>query len=85
MIIIIINNEIAERPVQLAGARAAGRSAEGPGSPWLARSGLDWLDLAAQGAQLERPGRPATRRPARPGCQRSRWAPCNARPARFGC
>ena len=35
-----INNEIA-------GARSAGRPAERPGSPWLARSGLDWLDLLA--------------------------------------
>ena len=34
-------------PVHLAGARSAGRSAGRPGSPWLARCGLDWLDLAA--------------------------------------
>ena len=31
-------------------AQSAGRPAKRPGPPWLARSGLNWLDLAAAGA-----------------------------------
>ena len=38
------------RAGQLGFARSAGRPAKRPGPPWLARSGLNWLDLAAPGA-----------------------------------
>ena len=53
-IYIYIHIEIARRAVQQASARSAGRPASAAWAPLLARSGLDWLDLAAPGA----PGSP---------------------------
>ena len=44
---IYIHIEIARRAGVLGPARSAGRPAKRPGTSWLARSGVEWLDLAA--------------------------------------